>query len=441
MNATRDAGQTVAETYAEYALSLQFSDVPTDIISKARHCLVDALGCAIFGRTLPWSRLVLAEAVETGSGGPCRIPGEADVALHPPQAALVLGAFCHAFELDSLRKPGVGVHPGATVALPAFALAQATGASDDDLLTAIVAGSEVMFRIGMATLHSPEHAGFHAPGLTGPFGAAIVAGRLMGLDRVQMVNALGIAGSFAGGLLAFAPAGQGGMIKRLHLGRAAEAGVTAVRLAARGFEAPHAVIEGKFGLLDAYCSSSDPGLLLHGLGTHYALGALCLKRYACHITAHAPTEALRDLMAERGFGGDDIASVAIRGSAKLVSHHSDKAPTDIMLAQYSTPFVVALAAYHDPEFPGVFSQDALWDSRIRDLAARIDVTERSGNAAKGWGVEMEVQLHDGTHFELRKDTFSGTPDVPFSDADLARKYRKLCGDLPDAATLLRRFLG
>lgn len=441
MNAAPKADQTVAERYADYALNLRYEDVPTAIIAKARHCLVDALGCALFGRTLPWSRIVLAEATETGSGGPCRIPGETGVALHPPQAALVLGAFCHAFELDSLRKPGVGVHPGATVALPAFALAQATGASDDELLTAIVAGSEVMFRIGMATLHSPEHAGFHAPGLTGPFGAAIVAGRLIGLDSDQMANALGIAGSLAGGLLAFAPAGQGGMIKRLHLGRAAEAGVTAARLAARGFEAPHAVIEGRFGLLDAYCSKSDPGLLLEGLGTHYALEALCLKRFACHITAHAPTEALRDLMAERGFAGDDIASIAVRGSAKLVSHHSDTAPADIMLAQYSTPFVVALAAFHDPEFPGVFTQDALHDPRIRDLAARVQVTERSGSAAKGWGVEMEVVLRDGTRFELLKETFSGTPDVPFSDADLARKYRKLSGDLPEAEALLRRFLG
>jgi len=441
MNAPTRVGRTVAEAYADYALGLKKSDIPAEILGKARHCLVDALGCALFGRTLPWSRIVLAEAVETGSGGPCRIPGEDGITLQPPQAALVLGAFCHAFELDSLRKPGVGVHPGATVALPAFAVAQMTGANDDELLTAIVAGSEVMFRIGMATLHSPEHAGFHAPGLTGPFGAAVAAGRLMGLSADQLANALGIAGSLAGGLLAFAPSGQGGMIKRLHLGRAAEAGVTAARLAARGFEAPHAVIEGRFGLLDAYCSKSDPDLLLDGLGTQFALKALCLKRFACHITAHAPTEALRDLMAEKGFGGDDIAAIAVRGSPKLVSHHSDQAPADIMLAQYSTPFVVALAAYRDPEVPSVFTQDALADARIRDLATRVQVAERAGSAAKGWGVEMEITLKDGTRFELVKETFSGTPDLPFGDDDLRRKFRKLSDGHPEGEVLLQRFLG
>lgn len=437
---TKAKSMTIAETYAEYTHSFRYADLTPRIVERAQQCLVDALGCAIFGRTLPWSRIVLAEAAETGSGGACSIPGEPRISLHPPQAALVLGAFSHAFELDSLRKPGAGVHPGATVALPAFAMAEAAGVSDEDLICAIVAGCEVMFRIGAATLHTPEKIGFHAPGLTGPFGAAIAAARLMGLTRKQTADALGIAGSFASGLLAFAKSGQGGMIKRLHLGRAAESGVTAARLAGRGFEAPHSVIEGKFGLLDAYCIDSDKEKLLDGLGERYELDTICFKRFACHITAHAPTECLRDWMAEKRFTGGDIASISLRGSPKLVSHHAAKTPGDIMLAQYSVPFVVALAAYCDPEYPEVFSQDSLSDPRILDLAARIDVTERVDSTAKGWGVEMEIVLSDGTRLVATKETFRGTPDMPFSNADLERKYLKLCGDLPEAQILLRRFI-
>src|SRR5207245_6391518 len=140
----------------------------------------------------------------------------------------------HGFEFDTLRKPGTGVHPGATVALPALAMAQAVEGSGADLIAAIVAGIEVMFRVGAATLHSPEKVGFHAPGLTGPFGSAAACASLMRLSPQQTANAFGIAGSLAGGLLAFAKAGSGGMVKRLHLGRAAEGGVTAARLAQRG---------------------------------------------------------------------------------------------------------------------------------------------------------------------------------------------------------------
>jgi len=425
--------QTVARRYAEFALGLRYEDLPEAAITRARHCLADALACAIHGRGLPWSQMVLAEMAATGSGGPCALPGDPDTRLHLPQAAFALGVFAHAFELDSLRKPGAGVHPGGTVALPAWALAETTGASDADLITAIVAGCEVMFRIGAATLHTPEKAGFHAPGLTGPFGAAIVCARLMGLDAEQTANALGIAGSFAGGLLAFASSGQGGMVKRLHMGRAAESGVLAARLAARGYEAPHGVIEGRFGLLDAFCSKTDPDLLLEGLGSRYEIETLCLKRYACHITSHAPVECLHALMEREGFAGADIAKINLRGSAKLVSHHALQEPGDLSLAQYSAPFVLALAAYENPEDPSVFSPAALNDTRIRDLSRRVTVSERANAAAKGWGIEMEVTLFDGRILEAAQESFLGTPDRPFADADLEAKFHRLAASMDRAA--------
>ena len=102
------------------------------------------------------------------------------------------------------------------------------------LIAAFVAGNEVMIRIGRATGHTNEARGFHAPGTTGPFGGAVAAGHLLRLDARAMTNALGIAGSLCGGLLEFAR-GDGGMVKRLHLGRASEAGVLAASLAAGRF--------------------------------------------------------------------------------------------------------------------------------------------------------------------------------------------------------------
>ena len=122
-------------------------------------------------------------------GGPCRLPGVDGQGLHVPQAALALGTFSHAFELDNLRAPGAGVHGGATVALPALMMAQACNASGRDLVTAIVAGIEVMFRIGAATLHSAEKVGFHGPGMTGPFGSAAACASLMKLSAAQTANA------------------------------------------------------------------------------------------------------------------------------------------------------------------------------------------------------------------------------------------------------------
>src|SRR4029453_9082913 len=123
------------------------------------------------------------------------------------------------------------------------------------LITATVAGAEVMIRIGRATQHSNEGRGFHAPGTTGPFGAAVTCGKLMGFDAECTQNALGIAGSLACGLLEFARAGNGAMVKRLHLGRAAEGGVLAASLAGQGFTGPASVLEGEFGFLRGFCGS------------------------------------------------------------------------------------------------------------------------------------------------------------------------------------------
>ncbi len=160
---------------------LDYADLPAPIVAAAKTCLIDAAACAIFGADLPWSRAIAGMIAASGAAGACAVPGF-DHRLDPRQAALALGAFAHAFELDSLRKPGAGAHPGATVALPAFAVAQAERRSGRDLVAAIVAGCEVSFRIGAATLHTPELEGFHAPGIVGPFGAATASGKLLALS-------------------------------------------------------------------------------------------------------------------------------------------------------------------------------------------------------------------------------------------------------------------
>src|SRR5207247_9492508 len=238
----------------------------------------------------------------TGPGGKSQILGSDGAAVQAPAAALANSALAHAFELDSLTRPGAGAHPGATVLPPALAIAQERGADGRALITAFVAGNEAMIRIGRATGHTNEARGFHAPGTTGPFGAAVACALLLGLDAGRMANALGLAGSLAGGLLEF-PKGHGGMVKRLHLGRASEAGVLAASLADAGFTGPRTVIEGEFGFLQVFCTEFDETHLTRGLGRDYVTLSTVLKRYPVHATAHAAVRAGRDLQAEHHFAG------------------------------------------------------------------------------------------------------------------------------------------
>lgn len=426
---------TATHVLAAFAAGLTYDRIPAEVIGRAKDCILDTVGVAVFGSELPWSRFVVDYARRYGAGGHSTILGPGNGRAHAPFGALANGALAHAFELDSLRQPGAGVHPGASVAVPALAIAEEIGASGKDLLTAFVAGCEVMFRIGTASRHTSETLGFHAPGLTGPYGAAVAAGRLLGLSPEQMVNALGIAGSLSSGLLAFTRAGSGAMVKRLHLGRAAEGGVLAACLARDGFTGPDTILDGPFGFLEVYCREPEAARLTAGIGQVYETLRICLKRYPCHITAHAPVQAVQELKAEHGFTGHDVAGVTIAGSERVMRQHNIPEPLDIMMAQYSVPFCVALALFRDPEEPRSFSDEGLKDPLIRSLSrnTRLAVQAPSTHGKSAWASRVTIQLRDGRELAREVRDFKGTPAQPLSREEVGAKFLRLTASLGPAA--------
>ncbi|MGH7059753.1 MAG: MmgE/PrpD family protein [Stellaceae bacterium] len=418
---------------AEYAASLRYEGLPPEIVRRAKECIIDTVAAIICGAVLPWSRIVVDYARRTGPGGSSHILGAGGRAVQAPAAALANGALAHAFELDSLTRPGAGVHPGATGLPAALAVAQQEGSSGKALIAAFVAGNEVMIRIGRATGHTNEARGFHAPGTTGPFGGAVAAGHLLGLGAAAMTNALGIAGSLAGGLLEFSR-GTGGMVKRLHLGRASEAGVLAASLAAGGFEGPRTVIEGQFGFLRVFCSEWDEAELTRGLGRDFAVMTAVLKRYPCHATAHAPVRAARELQAAHGFAAADIAAVTVTATARMIERHNIPQPADLMLAQYSIPFCIALALCREARDPECYDESALADPQIRGLAGKVRlVPEESSHG--GAGSTVTIALVDGRRLERSVESgMLGPGELPDK---FQRLTRAALGE-PAAATLYRR---
>lgn len=433
---------TAARTLAEFALGLRYEDIPAQVLERARISFIDTVGAASFGAHLPWSRMVAAYAQRNSAPGTSRILGT-DLRVRAPFAALANGAQAHAFELDSLCQPSVGVHPGASLTAPALAVGQELGASGKAMMAAFVAGFEVMYRIGDAARHSSEHLGFHAPGLTGVFGGAIVAGRLMGLDAAGLANALGIGGSMCSGLIEFSKSG-GGMVKRLHLGRAAEGGVLAASLAHDGFTGPAEVFEGTFGFLTAFARDSDPPRLTAGLGAVWHTEKAMLKRYACHITAHVPVTAILELKAKHGFSGADVAAVTVWGNEKMLSHHTINEPGDLAMAQYSTPFCAALALHRDPLDPRVFNEANLADAAIRETCRNTQVELLPEAEQKNrFSSRVEVKLKDGRELSLLAHDFEGMPHRPLTRAALGAKFKRLTAGLRgmDGDALLDRLHG
>jgi 2-methylcitrate dehydratase PrpD len=410
---------------ARFAVDLNYRRIPPEVIDRAKACILDTLAVSLYGSTKPWSRTVVEFVRDSGNRGGATILG-ARWKAQAAQATLANGVMAHAFELDNVRQPGAGVHPGATAFLPAFAMAEDRKADGKALLTAFVAACEVMSRIGVAAGNSLERRGFHAPGLTGTFGAAIAAGRLLNLNEKETVNALGIAGSYSGGLIEFSRCQEGAMIKRLHLGKAAEGGVTAALLASRGFAGPESVLEGKFGFCRTFSDSPKLSYLTHRLGRHFESMNICIKRCACHINAHAPIEALQKLRAEIRFEPEDIREIVVGGIEKLVTHHAIYQPRDLMMAQYSIPFCVALSAYCDPTDPANFDDAKLKDQKILAMMRKVRLKVDHEIEQRGWDRAARVTVRIGTkkHHALVIH-FKGTPKNPMSDLEVAEKARKL----------------
>jgi 2-methylcitrate dehydratase PrpD len=309
-----------------------------------------------------------------------------------------------------------------------LAVAQDRGIGGRQVLTAFVAATEVVVRIGRATKKSNERRGFHSPATTGPFGAAIGTGLLLNLDAAKVTNAIGIAASLASGLVQFSRAGTGGMVKRLHFGRAAESGVLAASLAADGFTGPHDVLEGELGFLHAFCDERDIAALLRKLGEEFVTLSIYMKRFPCHGTAQAPLQALEEIQSEHRFSGAEVVEIELATRQGVVDRHNIINPTDLMVAQYSVPFCLALACYRDSHDPRSFDQSALDDPDILSLCKRVRLIADGGHSADA--ATVTVRLKDGRVWSRRVTTVKATPDDPPTKADVYEKFSLLTRHCP-----------
>jgi 2-methylcitrate dehydratase PrpD len=415
---------TAAQTLADFAVKLDFDRIPQSVAERAKDCIIDIVGVCSFGSTVPSSKPVLSYVEHYGKGGKSTVLGT-PLKAQAPMAALANGAFAHSFEMDNLVSPSVGVHPGASLLPPALAVAQETEVSGRDFITAVVAGFEVMHRIGAAAHETSEKLGFHAPGVTGPFGGVVAAGRILKLNAEQMTNALGIAGSLCAGVLEFAKSG-GGTVKRMHLGHGAQSGVMAALFARDGFAGPATILEGKFGYLNVFCRDGDESRLTADLGEEWRTTRVMFKRYSCHITAHVPVTTILALKSRFGFSGSDVAEITVASGEKMLSHHNIPEPRDMAMAQYSTPFCVALACFRDPRDPASFSDTALNDPAIRDLCRKVKLELRQHAPGRNlMGSRVNVRLKDGRQLDEELEHFPGMPDQPLDRTGLREKFETI----------------
>lgn len=407
----------------EFLLSLNLEDLPADLIREARTRLLDGLGCGLYGAVMPWGRIAAQVVYEEQSRGAATIYGNREP-VAAARAALVNGTATHGIELDDIS-PGAHVHPGAVVIPAALATAEQHGASGAQLLLGLIAGYEAMTRVGRGIGEAGW--GFHITGVAGPIGAAVASGVVQGLTFDEVMRAIGIACSSASGIKSFTQ-GSGGMVKRMHAGRAAESGVLACALAHRGFTAPLAALDGRFGLLEVFGGDkSRPDALDQGLGENYAVGRVWTKVYPCCGVLHTTAQALHALRVEHRVDPAAIKSVRVGTNKRAIALNGEVAPKETMAAQYSMPFTAAVALTRDPKDPRYYTGDALNDPVVCELARRVELYADAEMEAlyPRYATRAEVRLNDGRTFDTKLLDAHGMPADPCTEDEAKEKFRCL----------------
>lgn len=416
---------SVSERIAEFALQLRYEDVPETVVTAAKLHVLDTLGCGLAAHALGVGVAGRTIATHTASGS--TVIGRPEPAT-PAEAALANGMLCHALDFDDTHGASI-CHIGVVMVPSAFALAEARGRSGRELLTAVVAGSEVIARVGEAA--APEYMvrGFHPSSVCGIFGATTGAALLLELERAEAVNALGIAGSMSSGIFAYLD--DGAQTKPINAGWAATGGVHAALLAAAGGEGPRTVFEGRFGIFDAYYGRQHPILVdrLSDLGDVWESERTAFKAYpACHFI-HGCLDAAAAVRKEVGWSAEEIESATVSvpdAAVPLVLEPLDlkQRPQTAYDAKFSVPYSVAAMLVRGRVDVSTYRPESLGDPDVAALATRIGYEHRGfesyPRAFPGW---IRVVRADGATLERETHYQRGAPENPLGENAVRSKFR------------------
>lgn len=421
---------TLTEELIDGLMAVRLSDLSAITRKQGISCLIDGIGCGMYGAQKPWSQILVDQLGRERGVGEATVLGQAG-RLPAAAAALCNGTAIHGFELDDLIASTV-MHPAAAVIPTALAAAEAANANGATLLLATIAGYEAMNRVAFAVGRAPVDRGFHATSLVGPFGATVAAGIVYGLDKAQMLSAIGLAASAASGIKSFADGHGGGMVKRLHMGRAAESGVRAAQLAAAGFSGPPQALEGRFGFFNIYGGDgADPQLLVKGLGDDWAVDDVWFKVYPICGWIQAVVQLVTVLRGPEFIEPNVVERVRVGVSAYAARNNDALAPKDVMGAQYSIPYCVAGALTGDLRDPAMFEQAIIVSPLMRALAAKVELyvdPEIEAAYPQKLGARVELITTSGQKSVALTLDPKGTPVDPVSPEQHLEKFRILSRD-------------
>ena len=423
-HAGKRVGDKLAPVLLDHVAKLDFADLPGEAVKYCKLLVMDSLGVTLPGMQAPGCSAV-TDLVRAWAGSE-----GATVLLHgfkapPPLAALANSTMMHALDFDDTFDLSA-LHTFVSVLPAALATAEAVGGVDGKkLITALVLGVEVINRISLG-IRRPLS--WIRSSTCGSFGAAACAGKILGLSRAQMTNALGVVyAQTAGNAQSIL---EGRLVKRMQPGFAAQAGVTSAFLARAGITGSHDFLEGAYGFYNLYERGEyDPAPVLEGLGQRFSIMDLSLKPYPCCRMTHSAIDAALELRGQVKGQHEQIEALEVKASSmvtEMVGRPFVLGTDPQVDAQFSIPYTVSAALIRGDVFLRDFELPAIQDETVKNLADKVKVKVNPSLPAKDlMHAALTVIMQDGRRFGSRVDTPLGNPAKPL-DLKLSREKFNKC---------------
>ncbi len=417
---------SITHQMAQFALGLQYADIPADAVHEAKRFLLDSVGCAL--AAVPNEDMQAAHRYIIALGG----TPEATVIgsghrTNAVNATLMNALLVRAMDYNDIYWEQDPAHPSDIIpaALTAGEVAHRDGR---EVLVGILIAYELEMRWCLAATPGIREVGWHHATLT-QFVSPFVAGRMLGLSAEQTVAAAGISGSShftLGGVVA----GHLTNMKNTADPMATEAGVRAALLAREGYTGPVEVIEGKEGLIEVLNNVEwSTEALVDGLGSKFLITDCAYKAFPTEALTHQPITAALNICRAHSIATEDVAEIHVRTTtrgADILSDPSKYKPTTKETADHSLPYCIAAAVVDGNVLPSSFEEEKLRDPRIWATLPKIKVVADSEIDSLFPAVKraiVRITTTGGAVYEEQVDHAKGSPQNPMSDDDIVAKFR------------------
>ncbi len=406
----------VTEILAEYLANYPSSVLPPDLRLSASCCIVDAVTAYVVGCDVPSARAARAVARHDFGTGQASVwfTGEC---LGVTGAAVCNAASASALDFDDGHRAARG-HPGAAVIPVALSVASAIDTSTNDLLAAIALGYEIGLRIAVA--QNPQAIKSRQSGRWTGYAAAATAGRLYRTDPPALAHALAVAGVLAPNQEANGSSGYanltGNDVKE-GIPWSVVTGLTALRLAERGFTGPQ-------DLLDHASHFNWPSIIAD-LGDPAEISRVYFKPYSCCRYIHPALDAFAALSEVADIRTGQIASIEVQTFRWALRLSNTVSPRTLTEIQYSLPYCMAIAVVDGPTALAPVGNAQLDRPDLLEFARKVHLSvspEIDARFPTETLAQVCLQMIDGRLITSKVTSPRGDKARPLAWEDLINKF-------------------